>query len=104
MKFISKKTSLIILGLTSLFFTRAMLWFINDPEGPNLLIVTVLAAVIFALTLFVHSRKLFSSTPPLKKLFLIILVQIGLVTGLYFGLTELPKLPFEKDSKQANLY
>jgi hypothetical protein len=46
MTFISKKT-LVILAVASFICSRAVFFFIDDPEGPNLLIVFVLAAVIF---------------------------------------------------------
>lgn len=42
---------LVILGLVSLLFSRLVFVFINDPEGPNLLIVIVLALVIYAFLL-----------------------------------------------------
>ncbi len=35
----SKKTSLLILGTTSVVCSRVMFSFFNDPEGPNLLVV-----------------------------------------------------------------
>ncbi len=44
-----KKASLITLGLTSLTLSRAWFALINDPEGPNLLIVIVLAAILFVI-------------------------------------------------------
>jgi hypothetical protein len=39
--------SLIVLGAASLALSRAVFFFINDPEGPNLLIVAALATIIF---------------------------------------------------------
>lgn len=35
--------------------SRIAFLFVNDPEGPNLLIVTALAAVIFAVSLAVYA-------------------------------------------------
>jgi len=43
-----KKLPLVLLGIAALVCSRAVFFFINDPEGPNLLIVVVLAAVIYA--------------------------------------------------------
>lgn len=82
MNSISKRTSLIILGITSLVCSRAMFAFFNDPEGPNLLIVVVLAVIVYFLSLgaFLYS----SSVTGIKKLLLAIFVQIIIVTGLYF--------------------
>ncbi len=50
----SKKISLLILGIASLICSRATFFFIDDPEGPNLLIVSVLAAIIFFAALGVY--------------------------------------------------
>ncbi len=44
----SKKTILIGLGIASVILSRLSFMLINDPEGPNLLIVAVWAAIIFA--------------------------------------------------------
>lgn len=49
--FTSKRIRLILLGVVSLLVSRAIFFLINDPEGPNLLIVTVLAAVIYSASL-----------------------------------------------------
>ncbi len=53
MYFKSKKTSLIIFIL-SLVLSRGIFMLVNDPEGPNLLIVVVLAVIIYALALVVY--------------------------------------------------
>lgn len=42
-----KKLTIVLLGIVSLVASRVSFLFINDPEGPNLLIVFVLAAIIF---------------------------------------------------------
>jgi len=47
----SKKISLIILGGVSLVCSRTVFFFINDPEGPNLVVVIGLAAIIYAVSL-----------------------------------------------------
>ena len=78
----SQKTSLIILAVTSLICSRAMFFFFHDPEGPNLLIVTVAAIIIYFLSLVAYAFKLSS----LKKLLLAIFIQIVIVVGLYFCL------------------
>lgn len=80
-----KKTSLLILALTSLVFSRGMFWFINDPEGPNLLVVTVTAGIVYFVSLLVslfYSSGNSSSSP--RSLLPIIVIQILVVTGLYF--------------------
>lgn len=43
----NKKVTLFILLILSFTISRFVFFLINDPEGPNLLIVTVLAMIIF---------------------------------------------------------
>jgi hypothetical protein len=54
----------------------------NDPEGPNLLIVVVMAAILYALSWAVYSFVPLTSS--LKKLLLAIFFQIIIVAGLFF--------------------
>ncbi|MBX4206405.1 hypothetical protein KW784_01300 [Candidatus Parcubacteria bacterium] len=84
MNFKSKKTGLLILGITSLVCSRAFFAFLNDPEGPNLLIVVVLAAVVYLLSVAAYSFGPVSTG--FKRLMLAIFVQILLVSGLSFFL------------------
>gem|GEM_PF-2239925 len=84
MYFKSKKTPLLILGVTSIVCSRVFFLFINDPEGPNLLVVMEMAVVVYVLSLAVY---LFSpSVKDLKRLLLVIFIQIIIVTGFYFFL------------------
>ncbi len=80
-KIFSKRTSLIILGITAVLCSRVMFAFFNDPEGPNLLVVVVMAAVIYLPSL--ASYLYYSSATGTKKLLLAICLQIVIVTGLY---------------------
>lgn len=82
MNFQSKKTALIILGVTALLISRAIFWFFNDPEGPNLLIVFVMAAILYFLSLATYSFNRSSSS--LKKLLLAIFIQIIVAVGVSF--------------------
>ncbi len=82
---ISKKTSLIISGLTALVSSRAFFALLNDPEGPNLLIVTVLAGVLYVLSWWAV-RLMIPAAAGLKRLFLVVLIQIVIVAVLYFFL------------------
>ncbi len=82
MDFPSRKASLVILGLTSLVLSRVMFVFIDDPEGPNLLVVVVMAGILYALTLLAY--RFTSSVSGLKKLLLVIATQILIVTSFYF--------------------
>ena len=79
----SKNISLVILGATAILCSRTLFFFFNDPEGPNLLIVGGLALAIYLLSfaayVFVPSKM-----KGLKKLSVIVCVQILSVIGLYF--------------------
>jgi len=44
----SNRTSLLLLVVIALVCSRALFFFFNDPEGPNLLIVTVLALILYS--------------------------------------------------------
>lgn len=82
MYFKSKKTSLLILGITSVICSRTMLLSLNDPEGPNLLVVMGMAAIIYFLSLTTY---LFNpSITGFKRLLLVIFVQVIITTILYF--------------------
>ncbi len=84
MNFNSKKTSLIILGITSLLISRLMFAFFDDPEGPNLLVVFGMAAILYVLSL---AKYLFNSkTIGREKLLLTICIQIIIATVFYFFL------------------
>ncbi len=80
----SKKISLLILGITSLICSRAMFAFFNDPEGPNLLIVIVLAVIVYALSLAIYFFFPLIKQDGFKKVLLAIFAQIIIVTSLYF--------------------
>lgn len=82
----SKKILSIVSGITSIVFSRVMFLFFDDAEGPNLLIVMGMAAVVYTLSSLVY--RLFGPTESaFKRLTLIILIQIAIVAGLYFFLT-----------------
>ncbi len=80
MNFISKKTSLVLLGVTALICSRFLFFFFKDPEGPNLLIVVALAAGLYVLSLLVYVTSLSVS----KKFLLAVLIQILLATSIFF--------------------
>ena len=77
----SKKISLLLLGITALVCSRALFFLFHDPEGPNLLIVTVLALILYVASFIVWS--FIPATSAIRKLLLCICTQIIIVTGLY---------------------
>lgn len=74
----SKKFSLFVLGGTAVIFSKVLFVFFNDPEGPNLLVVTVVAAVIYLPSLLVFTFKALPVTT-LKRLLLAIFIQLVIV-------------------------
>lgn len=81
--FKSKTVSLIILAATAIVCSRLLFSFFNDPEGPNLLIVTGMALAIYLLSVAAY---LFgpSKINGIKRLAAVIGIQILSVAVLYF--------------------
>jgi hypothetical protein len=72
---------LLILAITAIASSRTLLVSFNDPEGPNPLIIIVLAAVLYAVSMVGYAS--YRSTA-LKKTSLAILIQILSAICLYF--------------------
>ena len=68
----SNRIALIISAITSLILSRSVFLFIDDPEGPNLLIVVVMALVIYLLSLSLYLYKPSERTVLKQTIFLII--------------------------------
>jgi len=77
----AKKTSVFLLLLITAFVLSRALFFFHDPEGPNLLIVTVLALIIYGASFI--AWKFIPATSASKKLLFAICTQILIVAGLY---------------------
>lgn len=70
-----QKISHLILAITALGLSRATFALFDDPEGPNLLIVVVFAAVLYFLSRASYSFKSIKLTG-FKRLLLTILIQV----------------------------
>lgn len=87
-----KTTSLLILGATAIALSRVMFLFFDDPEGPNLLVVMVIAVVLYVLSLTLCLSDFFKKhffsllDTDFKKLLFVILLQTIIITTLYFCL------------------
>jgi len=86
MHFKFKKTPLLILAITAFACSRAMFAFFHDPEGPNLLVVAGMAAVIYLVSAAFHLSNLFASLTGFKRCLAAIFIQIAVATGFYLGL------------------
>jgi hypothetical protein len=81
MSFTSKKTPWLLLAITAFACSRTLFFLFNDPEGPNLLIVTVLAAILYFPALIAWA--FIPSKIGHKRLLVAVCVQIIIITGLY---------------------
>jgi hypothetical protein len=75
---------LLILAITAVSFSRAVFAFFRDPEGPNLVVVIGLAAVIYLLSLPFYLSNSIRTFTSLKRLILAIIIQVLVATGVYF--------------------
>ncbi len=88
--------TLLILGITALLCSRGLFALFDDPEGPNLLIVLVMAAIIYSLSLVVYLFKssttdifqpyFFPTVSGSRRLLLAISTQIIVVAIFYLFL------------------
>ena len=77
----SKKASLLLLVITAFVCSRTLFFLFHDPEGPNLLIVTVLALLLYCAS--VIAWRFIPATSTSKKLLFAICTQLLIVIGLY---------------------
>ena len=77
----SKKASSLLLVITAFVCSRTLFFLFNDPEGPNLLIVTVLALLLYGAS--VIAWRFIPATNTSKKLLFAICTQLLIVTALY---------------------
>lgn len=88
MRSLNVKTKIyIVFGLTALVISRILLLSFNDEEGPNLLIVTTLAGVLYFWSTTIYSSTLLQQSN--HKTLLAIFAQILLAIALYVLLTYL---------------
>lgn len=79
----SKTVSLIILAITAVVCSRMLFVFINDPEGPNPIIIAAVTLPVYLLSLLAY---LFGPVKVLGigRLLAVIGIQLILVIALYF--------------------
>lgn len=58
----------------------------HDPEGPNLLVVTGMAAVIYIMSSALYLSSFFPSLTGFKRSSAAIFIQIFIATGFYLSL------------------
>lgn len=77
----STKTPLVLLVISAFSCSRLLFYFFDDPEGPNLLIVTVLALILLGASFI--AWRFIPATTASKRLLIAICVQLAIVAGLY---------------------
>jgi hypothetical protein len=81
MKIELQKTSLLLPVITAFACSRTLFFLFHDPEGPNLLIVTVLALLLYGASLI--AWLFIPASTASKKFPFGIGTQLLIVTGLY---------------------
>lgn len=74
----SKQTALPVLCITAFIWSRLVFVFIDDPEGPNLLIVTVAALILYLFSVTVFGLN----GTVVKKFWLAFAMQILIMVSL----------------------
>lgn len=74
---------LLILALTAALCSRLIFFLIADPEGPNLLVVTGLAAVLFVVSLAAWFSRPLAFATGLQRVAAVLPVQIMLAVAAY---------------------
>src|SRR6267154_1399462 len=78
-----KTSSLLILAITAVACSRIMFAFFHDPEGPNLLVVTGMAAVIYLMSSAVYLSNFSPSLAGFKRSSATVFIQIFIAAGFY---------------------
>ncbi len=86
MRLKSKNSSLLILAITAVASSRVMFAFFHDPEGPNVLMVTGMAIVIYVISSAVYLSNLSASLTGFKRSSATIFIQIFVATAFYLAL------------------
>ena len=81
-----KNSSLLILAIRAVVCSRIMFAFFHDPEGPNLLVVIGMAAVIYLVSSAIYLSNICPSLTGFKRSSAAIFIQILVATGFYLGL------------------
>jgi hypothetical protein len=87
----SKKIPLVLLAIVAVTLSRAMFFFFDDPEGPNLLVVIGMATIIYFLSLGIYilapfvkgARQSLVSLTEQKNFLVVLLIQSILAVAFY---------------------
>lgn len=78
--------SLLVLAITALACSRMVFALFHDPKGPNLLVVTLLAALIYLISRATYLSNTWPSLTGLRRSAAAICIQICVAAAFYVGL------------------
>jgi hypothetical protein len=81
-----KNRSLLVQAITAVACSRIMFALFQDPEGPNLLVVTGMAAVIYVVSAAFYLSNICPWLTGFKRSSAAVFIQILVATGFYLGL------------------
>jgi len=76
--------TLLVLAVTAVACSRTMFAFFDDPEGPNLLVVAGMAAVIWLIASGAYLSNVYPALTGFKRSAVAVLIQVCIATGFYF--------------------
>jgi hypothetical protein len=79
--FKTNKIPLLVMGVSSVLFSRGMLFLFNDPEGSNMLVSLAAAVIVYLLSLAVY--LLTAPATNLNRFLLVILVPLAVSAVFY---------------------
>lgn len=86
MRYRLKIGSLLFLAATALVLSGAVFAAFRDPEGPNLVVIVALAAVLYLLCLAFYLSKLAPRLAGAGRIVVAIVFQVLLAAGAYLGM------------------
>ena len=86
MNVISKNGPLLILVITAFACSRMIFALFNDPEGPNLFVVTGMAAFLYIISAAAYISHIYPSLAAFKRCSVAILIQVSIAACAYFAL------------------
>ena len=82
MAFSLRNGSQLLLAITAFACARAVFVFIADPEGPNLLVVTVLGVIFFLVSAGFYVSRLLPALAGIGRAAAALVLQAAIATGL----------------------
>jgi uncharacterized membrane protein len=79
----NRATPLLLLALTAAICSRATFAMLDDPEGPNLIVITSLTVIIFLAAIVAYISGTFPALTGFKRVFSIIPIQILTAATIY---------------------